>query len=235
MLDIDDFLTPPQAHWPLPQPLPGALLHSCRFDPQRLDAEAFARHAVDLPPTIGRAVAKRRAEFLAGRLCARAGLQALTGLAQTPGLAADRAPIWPGAMAGSITHGDHWAAAVVARREDWRSLGLDVETLLDDARASRLVEEILTPAERQRLDPHQLALGVTLTFSLKESLFKALYPLVGRRFYFEHAELLEWDDQGHARLRLLLDLSAEWHAGRELDAQFARFDGRLLSLVAVPG
>ena len=74
---------------------------------------------------------------------------------------------------------------------------------------------------------------MTLTFSLKESLFKALYPLVGRRFYFEDAELLAWDAEGRARLRLLCDLSAEWHHGRELEAQYALFDGRLLSLVAV--
>ena len=233
MPDTDDFLTPPQAHWPLPQALPGALLHSCRFQPQKLDAQAFGRHGVDLPPNIGRAVAKRRPEFLAGRLCARAGIQRLTGLPQAPGLAPDRAPIWPGGLVGSITHGDDWAAAVVARRDAWRSLGLDVETLLDDARASRLLEEILTPAERERLAPEQVGLGVTLTFSLKESLFKALYPLVGRRFYFEDAELLAWDAEGRARLRLLCDLSAEWHHGRELEAQYALFDGRLLSLVAV--
>lgn len=229
-----DFLAPPQAHWPLPQAVPGAVLHSSHFHPERLDADAFARHAVDLPANIGRAVAKRRAEFLAGRLCARAGIGQLQSMAVAPGLAEDRSPIWPQELCGSITHGDGWAAAIVARRSDWQGLGLDVESLLDDARAARLVEELLTPAERERLDPMRLAFSVTLTFSLKESLFKALYPLVGKRFYFEHAELLQWDDQGRARLRLLSDLSPNWHAGRELDAQFARFDGRLLSLVAVP-
>lgn len=74
---------------------------------------------------------------------------------------------------------------------------------------------------------------MTLTFSLKESLFKALYPLVGKFFYFEHAELVEWDDRGQARMRLLRDLSHEWPAGRELEAQFCHFHGQLLSLVAI--
>jgi enterobactin synthetase component D len=229
-----DFVTPPLAHWPLPQALPGAILCSSRFDPQRLDADAFARHAIDLPPSIARAVAKRRAEFLAGRLCARAGIQCLGGHDEVPGLSEDRSPSWPAGLCGSITHGAGWAAAVVAGNEAWRGLGLDVENLLETARAKRLLEEILTPGERQRLDPQRLALTVTLSFSLKESLFKALYPLVGTRFYFEHAELLDWDDQGHARLRLLCDLSAEWHNGRELEGQFACFDGRLLSLVGIP-
>ena len=74
---------------------------------------------------------------------------------------------------------------------------------------------------------------VTLTFSVKESLFKALYPIVQQRFYFEHAEVLEWTEDGHIRLRLLADLSSEWRNGTELDAQFAVKDGQLLSLVSI--
>lgn len=54
-----------------------------------------------------------------------------------------------------------------------------------------------------------------------------------RRFYFHDAEMLAWTDDGSARLRLLIDLSPAWHAGRELDGQFAVYDDRLLSLVAI--
>ena len=77
------------------------------------------------------------------------------------------------------------------------------------------------------------ALAVTLTFSIKESLFKALYPLVHKRFYFEHAEVLEWSAEGPVRMRLLTDLSEEWQHGRELQGQFAVQDDHLLSLVAI--
>ena len=109
-----------------------------------------------------------------------------------------------------------------------------MENRLDSARAQRLAAEILTPDELVRLDPRLAALQVTLTFSLKESLFKALFPLVRKRFYFEHAELLSWSAGGHARLRLLTDLSTEWHHGKEIAGQFSLFDERLLSLVAIP-
>ena len=74
---------------------------------------------------------------------------------------------------------------------------------------------------------------VTLTFSLKESLFKTLYPLTRQRFYFEHAEVLEWSAEGLARLRLLTDLSPEWQQGSELQGQFCLQDGHLLSLISV--
>jgi enterobactin synthetase component D len=56
---------------------------------------------------------------------------------------------------------------------------------------------------------------------------------VQKRFYFEHAEVLEWSDAGHVRLRLLTDLSAEWCHGTELEGQFAVNGEQLLSLVAI--
>jgi enterobactin synthetase component D len=113
---------------------------------------------------------------------------------------------------------------------------MDLENLLNAERAERLAGEILTPPEMQRMTAghrDQLALLVTLTFSVKESLFKALYPIVQQRFYFEHAEVLEWSESGEVRLRLLTDLSGEWRNGTELEAQFGVKDGQLLSLVSI--
>ncbi|MGY4534524.1 enterobactin synthetase component D [Pseudomonas sp. TE3786] len=219
-------------HWPLPQALANVQFISTCFDPARLAPDDFARSQI--PAAHG--AAKRQAEFLAGRVSAREALRRLNGSEGVPAVGADRAPQWPAGVSGSITHGKHWAAAIVAHSSDWRGLGLDVENLLSSERAARLQEEILTPAELRRaslLDPEQLGLLVTLTFSLKESLFKALYPLTLQRFYFEHAEVLEWTNAGFARLRLLTDLSDEWKSGSELQGQFGQFDGRLLSLIAV--
>lgn len=228
--------TPLDAHWPLPVALPGTVLLSTRFDPALLAIGDFQRSAVSPPASIQRSVAKRQAEFLAGRLCARAALQQLDGLDCVPAIGEDRAPIWPAHISGSITHSTGHAAAIVAHKTQWRGLGMDLENLLTLERAERLAGEILTPDELQRMGAgprEQIAQLVTLTFSAKESLFKALYPIVQKRFYFEHAELLEWSDIGHARLRLLTDLSAEWCHGKELEAQFAVDDGQLLTLVAV--
>jgi enterobactin synthetase component D len=224
--------------WDCPLPVPeGAAFANCRFDPSGLTADDFARAGIARPPSIERSVAKRQAEFLAGRLCARAALARL-GL---PGcdlpIGEDRAPGWPSGFRGAITHGDGWAAAIAAPADRYRGLGLDVETLLAPERALRLAGEILTAAELERLpeDPERAALMVTLTFSLKESLFKALYPLVGQRFYFEAAALLDWSEGGQARLALLTDLSADWRRGVQLPGQFSVRDGRLLSLVCIPG
>ncbi|KAF2410412.1 4'-phosphopantetheinyl transferase family protein [Pseudomonas antarctica] len=228
--------TPLDAHWPLPVPLPGTVFLSTRFDPALLVAGDFQRSAVPPPASIQRSVAKRQAEFLAGRLCARAALQQLDHLDCVPAIGEDRAPVWPGHISGSITHSTGHAAAIVGHKAQWRGLGMDLENVLTLERAERLAGEILTADELQRmaaLPREQIALLVTLTFSVKESLFKALYPIVQKRFYFEHAEVLEWSQAGYVRLRLLTDLSAKWCHGTELEGQFVVDGEQLLSLVAV--
>ncbi|RQO49110.1 4'-phosphopantetheinyl transferase [Pseudomonas sp. KBW05] len=228
--------TPLDAHWPLPAPLPGTVLLSTRFDPALLAEGDFQRSAVLPPPSIQRSVAKRQAEFLAGRLCARAALQQLDQLDCIPAIGDDRAPVWPGHISGSITHSTGHAAAIVGHKAQWRGLGMDLENVMPLDRAERLAGEILTADELKRMAEvprEQIALLVTLTFSVKESLFKALYPIVQKRFYFEHAEVVEWNESGAVRLRLLTDLSSEWCYGKELVGQFVVADGQLLSLVAI--
>ncbi|WP_295470821.1 4'-phosphopantetheinyl transferase [uncultured Pseudomonas sp.] len=227
-----------QHHWPLPTPLKGVVLISGHFDPAQLNPEDWARSGITPPPSIQRSVAKRQAEFLAGRLCAREALHRLDGRLYVPHIGDDRAPVWPAGLCGSITHSTGWAAAIVAQSGTWRGLGLDAETLLPEERALRLAGEILTADELQRLHAlsgDQAALGVTLTFSVKEALFKALYPIVGKRFYFEDAQVLSWSADGQVELQLLCDLSPEWHHGKRLQGQFALHDEHLLSLVAVAG
>ncbi len=219
--------------WPFPFPAHGAQLVSTRFDPACLDLEDFDRCGIAAP----RGVGKRQTEYLAGRLCAHEALRLACGKGAVIPSNEDRSPAWPAGCVGSITHGGGWAGAVVALTTHWRGLGLDVERRLNVGRADRLMEEILTPYERQgysTLDDAERALKVTLTFSLKESLFKALYPLVRTRFYFEHAELVHLGQDGSARLRLLTDLSPEWRQGAEVDGQFLCFEGYLLSLVGIP-
>ncbi|HDP3306004.1 TPA: 4'-phosphopantetheinyl transferase, partial [Pseudomonas aeruginosa] len=80
---LPSFCTPLDDHWPLPVALPGVQLRSTRFDPALLQPGDFALAGIQPPANILRAVAKRQAEFLAGRLCARAALFALDGRAQT--------------------------------------------------------------------------------------------------------------------------------------------------------
>lgn len=224
--------------WPWPEPLSGAQWIALRFDRSRLMADDFAQCEIAAPEAIARAAPKRRMEFLAGRLCAREALHRLTGTAHVPAIAQSKAPVWPAGLVGSITHSGDLAAALAGSAEAYRGLGLDAETLLTAQRSERLAGQILTPNERDwlaTLPTDRRGEFVTLTFSLKESLFKALFPLVNVRFYFQDAELIAWNGETQrATLQLLKPLSPDWPAASKLHGQYTRLDSYLVSMVAIP-
>ncbi len=149
---------------------------------------ACAVHATDREPeplwaaelsATDRMSAKRLREFSAGRQCAR---EALARLGQAPvalPVGPGRAPLWPAGIIGSISHTAEIAVAVVARRAQVRSLGIDVESA--DPLAAELLALVCRDAERAALAVSGLepGPGAKLLFSAKESLYKCLWPLTG--------------------------------------------------------
>lgn len=213
------------------------------FDPAA-PAHADGSGAIALPATLAAAVPKRRAEWIAGRRAAAIALRdldpALDGAAVPIG--AGREPLWPAGVRGSITHAAGVAAAAVALATDARGVGLDIEGLLAPAAARAVVERVVTATERQRLsaavDPSNPIDGdelfaLTLAFSAKETLFKAVYHEVGRVFEFSDAELV---DVGRTdwRLRLRTALTPALPAGLEFSGRYARFDELVITALAVP-
>ena len=158
--------------------------------------ELFAQHNIQASSRILSSVKKRQAEYLAGRLCARSALEAIGIFDFSLLSAADRAPIWPSNVTGSITHSGSHAAAWVCSTEHCLGLGVDIEKVIDSQRYD-LTEQICSAEEIAYLHTQTESLGfdslVTLVFSAKESLFKALYPLVKQFFYFDAAHITSID------------------------------------------
>jgi len=123
------------------------------------------------------AVPKRRREFAAGRLCARSAFVQLGYPPVAIPYGADRAPVWPDELVGSITHCESFAAAAVAWAQDYRALGIDVE--FEGAVPQSLSSVLFS---REELD-HMCALPTgmqdwrTLFFSAKEAVYKVVFPL----------------------------------------------------------
>jgi enterobactin synthetase component D len=144
--------------------------------------------------------ARRQADFLGGRHCARESLRACAPeLADTPiGVGRHREPLWPAGIVGSIAHASSYVVAAAARRRDARAVGIDVAPWLDDAAPQRIGSSIAVADELEaiRHDDWSLARRLTLVFSAKESIYKALFPLAQCVFGFEHARLgnIEPDD-----------------------------------------
>ncbi len=230
-----EFLTDIQQHWPFPVALANCTLVSACFNQHALSPALFTHYQISAP----QAVVKRQAEFLAARLCAREALRKQTGHASLPKQQAhSRIPLWPQHSCGSMTHSHHMCAAIVGDLKHWQGFGLDLEKPIPIERAQRLAATILTAEEYaaySNLKPTQQAQHLTLAFSLKESLFKALNSLTGTYFGFHDAQVLDMQgtQTGSARLRLKKDLSASWPAGSELEGQFAQLHGSALTLVSV--
>ncbi len=144
-------------------------------------------------PLVEGAAQARVEQFTAGRVCARVALGRLGVASRTPILRGeDRTPIWPPGFVGSITHTDTWCAAAVARADELRSIGIDLEpaTPLKEA----LWRRVCTPRERDWLAGlSEPGLTGKVLFSAKESVYKCQYPITTQFLGF-HAVELEIDD-----------------------------------------
>src|SRR5215813_14270807 len=100
----------------------------------------------------------RRAEFAAGRSCARAAL-AMLGVAAGPILVGPAGqPLWPAGVTGSITHCVGYRACAVARTTDVAAIGIDAEP--DAALPAGLIEKVATGPERAWIRRHAGAVPV---------------------------------------------------------------------------
>jgi len=201
---------PSMVELPHPDLLPASVVtRAMRFEVEEVSATALG---VLVPDALSRAVPRRVAEYVAGRHCAQRALRVLRpSFEGSIATAADRAPVWPDGIVGSITHAAGYAAAAVAERTSIRGIGLDTERIVDAESQRSIRELVVTPAD---VAPHGLGLDVfyTLLFSAKESLFKCLYPTVGRFFGFETACVAQVTDE-QLELRLLVDLGDELRTG----------------------
>ena len=136
---------------------------------------------------VGSAVPKRRREFAVGRSLAR-GLLAEIGIPPAPLLRdADRCPIWPEQVVGSISHSSELCAVVVTRSDRPRGVGIDVES--DQPLEKKLRDRICLAAEIDGLDEDAAGLRGKLLFSIKEAIYKCQFPISRTRLDFHDVEV----------------------------------------------
>lgn len=151
------------------------------------------------------AVRQRKAEHLAGRIAACEALR-LHGINHhIPGIGLHREPCWPPGFTGSMTHSGNVAlATVIADSAQMRvGIGIDCAEIITPDVAGEIYPGIIDSAEREVLCSTALPFhyALTLAFSAKESLFKALFRHVGRYFDFSAASIRKIDDK-HLMLTL---------------------------------
>ena len=178
--------------------------------------------------SVAKAVPSRRREFATGRWCARKAMEA----AGIPPVAipsgADRAPVWPDGVIGSITHCTGYRAAAVTRSGQLASLGIDAEP--NAPVPAGVLPLVSLPGELPSGDP-SIAWD-RLLFSAKESVYKAWYPIERRWLGFEQARI-EFTADGTFTATILIPTSAAIPAGG-LHGRWLARSGLLLTSVTIP-
>ncbi len=177
---------------------------------------------------------KRRADFVAGRQAARAGLQQLDLPNAGPILqGVQREPLWPDGSIGAIAHSGGWAVAAVGRTANYAGIGFDMEQerrSMTDRVAGRFC--VLSEAEWVFEDGRLHRDRALMLFTAKEALYKALYPTCKVFFGFEDA-LLTWDETcGRFSVELLKTLCPELKKGHIFSVGCLRNNGFIYSWTA---
>lgn len=184
---------------------------------------------------LGRAAPLRALEFRAGRHCAHVAMRRLG--ASGPVLrAADRSPIWPGGIVGSIAHTRKaeraFCGAAAARETSLRAIGIDVE--VDQPLERKLERRILRPSETAWIETRgedERGFWGLLVFSAKESVYKCQYALSRTFLEFSDVEILEPRD-GEFSARLYRN-APPFAVGHIFEGRFARRHGIIATGVAL--
>jgi 4'-phosphopantetheinyl transferase EntD len=210
-----------------------ACVASCDTREDLLDVVLFPEEE----QTLGRAVDKRRREFVTARACARTALRQL-GLPPVAIPSGARGePRWPVGIIGSITHCAGYRACAAARTETLVTVGIDAEP--NEPLPDGVLGEIARAEEREMLrDLACLEPSVRwdrLLFSAKEAVYKAWFPLAERWLGFEDASICI--DLASAVFEARLLVSGPLVGADRLRSLTGRFlvrDGLVLTAVSLP-
>jgi enterobactin synthetase component D len=183
----------------------------------------------------------RRPTWFAGRIALHAALQDL-GCDHGPILPTQRgAPELQDAVTGSISHKRTLAVALAARKLDGLSLGVDLEPIptlppspTDSPWDNRpdISSRVMTPEELSTLATLPEGLRrreVVLHFSVKEALYKAINPIIGRYVSFQEATV---HPRGDGSVDVTLALS-KGEGPFVSEARWSEIDGHILTTASV--
>lgn len=195
----------------------------CEFDTKQFHESLFLDNHIPLKKDIINSVVQRKGEYLAGRIASRIA-QYLLGLSPEPvGTGQHRNPMWPTNTLGSITHANDYAIVAMARTQYVHRIGIDYEPWMDTRTIKSVIDIIMCEREKTKIevDSRTPRKDITIIFSAKESLFKALYDECGEYKDFYAAEFVAIDHQKSTlRLRLTESWSNKLRAGTIFDVEY---------------
>ncbi|MDO9637175.1 MAG: 4'-phosphopantetheinyl transferase superfamily protein [Pseudotabrizicola sp.] len=187
-------------------------------------ADPRAEYALMPGEVLPGAVPARMREFAAGRTAART---ALAGIGLAPlaiGQGADRAPVWPAGVAGSITHSRSQCLAVVMSAQLCRGIGIDLEE--DTPLEPALWPDILRPEEQAGITGAQ----AKAVFCAKEAAFKAQYAVSRTLYGFDGMRV---EMEGDRFAAVFMRSVPPFAIGDRISGRILRAGGHVLTLASL--
>ena len=170
--------------------LPGI---SCFSTTLPLDSKLSPGFEAWLPEQLKGASSQRRQEFVAGRYCVFNAARAIGLELETLPISAERGPVWPAGVIGSISHSKKLAIGCIGEVGQFRSIGIDTEEVFSNQTIKDIMEAIALDSEiafiTKEIPTRAKALAFTIVFSAKEALFKAIHPLCKQFIDFQEVKM----------------------------------------------
>ena len=137
----------------------------------------------------------------------------------------DRSPVWPTGVIGTISHFEQHAAAAVASAAAYRGLGLDLES--PETLSAEIATMVCRPEESGD------TADAKLLFSIKEAIYKCIYPVVGHYVDFQEMEVrLDTTNASYSAIPHSETLDTRLIAG--LQGKYYRHDTMVLASAWLP-
>lgn len=206
----------------------------CHFDRSKYTDDYYSALNVNFPSSLSKAVDSRKAEYLIGRYLAQSILKDFGLPYEDIRIGRNRSPIWPSGICGSISHTSDMVMCAISNSKSTRFLGIDIESPICPSIADSISQQVLRKDECPIVFNCGLTfeLVVSLAFSAKETLFKAIYKDVGHYFGFEAARITQLSVSTRTLFMTLTEnLSAELIKGREFSCQWDYIEGTLFTFL----
>jgi len=210
---------------------------SCTYNSVAFIDKLFSDNQVDLRCVGINSVNKRKSEYLAGRICAKHCLDKIGYFNYFVKSNEDRSPVWPAGVVGSISHTENEAICIVGPSDQYLGVGIDIEKTMSKKEVYFIRDQILLNSEielfdNNYVDTYAFHEFMTLVFSAKESIFKAIYPQIKKYFDF-HAVKLNMIFEGKLYFELVENLSEIYVKGYELVLNYEKYDDFIATLVFI--
>jgi 4'-phosphopantetheinyl transferase EntD len=213
------------------------IVYQCEFAKDYYDNVLFDELGVQYNNSLDRAVNKRKAEFLAGRYCAKTVLAQYDMTDFTIVADKNRAPQWPVGFKGAITHSNNNALVALSNNEAILGIGIDIESIMSDKTMNDVKSAIVLGDENNFLNHDSMSPNtvVSTIFSIKESFFKAAYPSTGFYFDFDAVQITKLDPINNCfTLKVCQALNPQIRPGMVFSGQFTFVGDQVLSFLILP-